>query len=237
MKKMLMILFGTLLLAGCGSTQQADNSDKEDTPVIEEQEVEENSQDEGQSEEELFQETEELGEVIESSESANHDNLTDFAEFNTLSDHIDLDTHSNIVKTDNKGNRVILFKNEQGHMAYKSVYVKHKDRLKIIHLPEDKLVFNEVIQTTDSAKHHTNDDGSSANNEGIKSFPEFNIIAEHIDLDAYSGTVQTDNRGNRVITFADANGHKKYKSIFVKRDNRLKIVHFDDDGLIFNEII
>ncbi len=45
----------------------------------------------------------------------------------------------------------------------------------------------------------------------IENLPEFNKIVEYIDLDKYSGTIQT--------------------------DNRLKIVHFENDGLVFNQII
>lgn len=33
------------------------------------------------------------------------------------------------------------------------------------------------------------------------------------------------------------NGQKEYKSIYVKRANRLKIVTFDDDGLLFNDVL
>ncbi|GGN63567.1 hypothetical protein [Oceanobacillus indicireducens] len=47
-------------------------------------------------------------------------------------------------------------------------------------------------------------------------------MAEHIDLDTYQGVVETDNKGNR---------------IFIKHDNRIKIVQFNDDGLLYNGII
>lgn len=247
MKKSLLILLGALLLAGCGTENTPQTSEEEnDTPAIEEseentntqsneQEAEDNTEAEMLSDDELFQETEELGEVVESSESTNNDNLKGLPEFDVLANEIDLSTHSNLVKTDNKGNRVILFESENGVKQYKSVFVKYKNRLKIIDLPNDNLIFNEVISTTQS--EDTEKQSTNTNNDTIKNLTEYNKVAEHIDLDTHSGKVQTDNRGNRVIIYSDANGHKKYKSIFIKNDNRLKIVHFDNDGLIFNQPI
>jgi len=79
--------------------------------------------------------------------------------------------------------------------------------------------------------------GTVTNNDDLEKFPEFDTIAEHIDLNYYQGIVETDNKGNRVILFEDEKGHSEYKSIFVKRDNRLKLVQFIDDGLLYNEII
>lgn len=246
MKKSLFILLGALLLAGCGTKNapQTNEQAENDTPAIEESEENTNAQsneqeDEALSDDELFQETEELGEVVESSESADNDNLKSLPEFDVLADEIDLSTHSNIVKTDNKGNRVILFENENGVKQYKSVFVKYKNRLKIVDLPNDHLIFNEVISTTQSedTQKQAEKQSTSANNDAIKDLPEYNKVAEHIDLETHSGKIQTDNRGNRVIIYSDENGHKKYKSIFIKNDNRLKIVHFDNDELIFNERI
>jgi len=75
------------------------------------------------------------------------------------------------------------------------------------------------------------------NNGDLEEFPEFDTKAEYIDLDAYQGVVETDNKGNRIILFEDENGHSEYKSIFIKHDNRLKIVEFNNDGLLYNEII
>lgn len=74
-------------------------------------------------------------------------------------------------------------------------------------------------------------------NDHIKDFPEFDVLTENIDLTVYKGVVETDNKGTRVILFEDEKGHKEYKSIFIKHDNRLKIVQFKDDGLLYNEIV
>lgn len=73
------------------------------------------------------------------------------------------------------------------------------------------------------------DESSGTDNSAIEDFDEYNIVAEHIDLDEYTGIVKTDNKGNRVILYEDADGEKEYKSVFVKNDNRLKVISFDDD--------
>ena len=75
------------------------------------------------------------------------------------------------------------------------------------------------------------------NNGDLETYPEYDTIAEHIDLDVYQGIVETDNKGNRIILFEDAKGRSEYKSIFIKHDNRLKIIQFDDDSLLYNGII
>lgn len=75
------------------------------------------------------------------------------------------------------------------------------------------------------------------NNDDLGKFEEFDSIEEHIDLDTFQGVVETDNEGNRIIIFEDENGSAEYKSIFIKHDNRLKIVKLKSDGLLYNGII
>ena len=71
--------------------------------------------------------------------------LENFEEYATLNDTIDLSKYSSIVESDNKGSRVIIFKDENEKKVYKSVYTKNNQRLKIIQLTDDQLLFNEVI--------------------------------------------------------------------------------------------
>lgn len=108
----------------------------------------------------------------------------------------------------------------------------------------------EMLESSDGVTEEAEDtkvDGEDSNtadtkdiaitNDHLKDFPEFDILTEKIDLTVYKGVVETDNKGTRVILFEDERGHKEYKSIFVKHDNRLKIVQFKDDGLLYNEIV
>lgn len=84
----------------------------------------------------------------------------------------------------------------------------------------------------------TTEKEDAANNDDLKAFKEFDVLENELDLDAYEGIVESDNQGNRIILFQDADGKKEYKSIFIKNDNRLKIVHFvDEDDLLYNDII
>ncbi|HLR38785.1 MAG TPA: hypothetical protein VK068_00160 [Jeotgalicoccus sp.] len=105
----------------------------------------------------------------------------------------------------------------------------------------EEQVENEKQQDEKEDKESLEDDSNVedtvTNNDDLEKFPEFDTIAEYIELDTYQGLVETDNKGNRIIIFKDENGNSEYKSIFVKNDNRLKIVKFKDDGLLYNEII
>lgn len=78
---------------------------------------------------------------------------------------------------------------------------------------------------------------SDANNGHLQDFEEFSTLSTHLDLSTHTGTVETDNKGNRIIIFANENGQKEYKSIFLKHDNRLKIVTFNDESPLYNDVI
>ncbi|MEI4769823.1 lipoprotein [Psychrobacillus sp. FJAT-51614] len=105
---------------------------------------------------------------------------------------------------------------------------------------EDNAVDTENVDVEENVTIEENAEKGANSTEvqsDIKSFPEFIMLAKNIDLTKYIANVETDNEGTRVIFFENSEGHKEYKSIFVKNENRLKIIKLDDDGLIFNEII
>ena len=110
-------------------------------------------------------------------------------------------------------------------------------------IEEDNEIENDVdesnIEDTDDIDGSNTEDTDDIDtkNDHLKDFTEFDVLVDKIDLDIYQGVVETDNKGNRIILFENENGDKEYKSIFIKHENRLKIVQFDDDGLIYNEII
>lgn len=89
---------------------------------------------------------------------------------------------------------------------------------------------NEVEHSEDS-----NDEESNIPEE-IMDFEESTTLTEHVQLDDLTTHIQTDNQNTRVIIFSGDQG-KQYKSVFVKRQNRLKIINLDTDAQIFNEII
>lgn len=53
------------------------------------------------------------------------------------------------------------------------------------------------------------------------------------NVDHLQAKLVTDNDGKRVLLFVDNNGETKYKSIFVKKTNHLKIIKMDG-GLVYN---
>ncbi|MBO1004168.1 hypothetical protein ACFSKI_06970 [Pseudogracilibacillus auburnensis] len=71
----------------------------------------------------------------------------------------------------------------------------------------------------------------------IAHMEEATILADHIDFSNLHAKVETDNANKRVILFQDNDHSKKYKSIFIKNDQRLKIIDLKNDGLIYNDII
>src|SRR5690625_702166 len=73
--------------------------------------------------------------------------------------------------------------------------------------------------------------------EALADFEETQTLSEQIDLNTLDPEIETDNQNNRVIIFSDASETKKYKSVFIKKQNRLKIISLDHDGQIFNEAI
>ncbi len=57
------------------------------------------------------------------------------------------------------------------------------------------------------------------------------------DLDSLTPTIETDNPNTRVILYANAAGQRVYKSIYVKRNNRLKIRINGNGPPLFNGAI
>lgn len=97
---------------------------------------------------------------------------------------------------------------------------------------------NAVVEKADESNEaNTGEVITNSNNDALKDLPEFNVLADTIDLGVYHGMIETDNQGTRIILFGIEQNHKEYKSIFVKNDNRLKIIKLDNDGLIYNEIL
>lgn len=69
------------------------------------------------------------------------------------------------------------------------------------------------------------------------SLPEYNKIMEQVGHEEVDFEMVTDNEGKRVLNIVDKDGSIRYKSIFIKDMNRLKIINVKNGGLIFNEIL
>lgn len=84
-------------------------------------------------------------------------------------------------------------------------------------------------------KPNQSDDGRVA--EDTSSLPELQKILEKIDNNDYSYRKVSDNKGKRILLLMDEEGQEKYKSIFIKETDRLKIVELENDMIIFNDPI
>lgn len=80
-------------------------------------------------------------------------------------------------------------------------------------------------------------DEDNVSNIDIIDFEESPVIEKEVDVSGLDVEIETDNRNNRVILFLD-NKKPIYKTIYVKHDQRLKIIDIGkNEGQIFNEII
>jgi len=91
-------------------------------------------------------------------------------------------------------------------------------------------------ETNNNGENQTNND-SEDSVSALADFPEYETLVKEIDVDTLDAQIETDNPNKRVIIYADSDGRKQYKSIFIKKQDHLKIIHFDNDGEIFNEVI
>lgn len=84
-----------------------------------------------------------------------------------------------------------------------------------------------------------NDEAEEVNKEQsgeLEELEEYEMLEDNIDLTEYTPDVKEDNSHKRIILFKNGKNNEKYKSIYIKKENRLKIIEFDE-GLIYNEKI
>jgi hypothetical protein len=66
-------------------------------------------------------------------------------ELSVIKEHIDVDAYEMKVEEDNPHTRVMFFVDENDEKVYKTVLVKDTNRLKIIHLGDEGLLYNDTI--------------------------------------------------------------------------------------------
>ncbi|TCI29268.1 hypothetical protein EVJ33_10090 [Exiguobacterium sp. SL-10] len=75
---------------------------------------------------------------------SNEDDLSTYEEYGVLEETIDIAQYESKIETDNDGNRVILFYDDE-RVAYKSVYVKDERHLKIISTDDEAPLYNDTL--------------------------------------------------------------------------------------------
>ncbi len=88
---------------------------------------------------------------------------------------------------------------------------------------------NQIVQ-------HNNEQAKESSNQWA-SLPEYNTIIQHVDVEDYSFKIVTDNESKRILTLQNEDGKPQFKSIFIKRTNRLKIIDLEDEGQIYNDVL
>lgn len=92
-------------------------------------------------------------------------------------------------------------------------------------------------QATDVESDEIMDEDTEEQNPEMDDYEEASKIEEKVDLDGLEVEVETDNDNNRVLLFLDE-GKEVYKTIYIKRDHRLKIIDIiDNEGQIYNDTI
>ncbi|WP_068777722.1 hypothetical protein [Paenibacillus sp. FJAT-26967] len=76
----------------------------------------------------------------------------------------------------------------------------------------------------------------SVNQEKWSSLPEYDTIIQQIGDKDYQFKTVTDNEGDRILLI-EQDGKERYKTIYVKKTKRLKIIQLDREGQIFNEVL
>lgn len=83
----------------------------------------------------------------------------------------------------------------------------------------------------------TTESSASSQQNALEEFEEAPIIEKTIDVSDLQLNIETDNPNKRVLFFSTDTGQKRYKSVFVKRTERLKIIDLSDEGILYNREI
>jgi len=169
----------------------------------------------------------------------------DFQEFDVLDELVDTDDfHAEIVK-DNDHKRIILLEDDHHQPQYKSIYVKDKNRLKVIDF-SDGVIFHDKIenkgqgvkskesedQITESAKEVTKESKETKEDTKLTKLDEYSTIQNHADVKDYDANIVEDNKNKRVIVFKDDHNKPQYKSIYVKHKGFVKVIDLHG-GLVY----
>src|SRR5699024_9685056 len=161
MRKLVVVLFSALFLlslTACSSGENnnnvANSTDNNDQNVEVEQSTDNNNDNNNNvATNDENDESDNNSENVSDDNNNNNDGkdvpdkLADFEETKELQANIeDLNSLTPEIETDNDNKRIILFADDNDRKQYKSIFIKQKQRLKIIELnKDDGLLFNDTI--------------------------------------------------------------------------------------------
>ncbi|WP_431028949.1 hypothetical protein [Lysinibacillus sp. LZ02] len=129
MKKMVVALVATgLLLTACQDTDEKNN-----------EVAEENTQTLQISEEQPAQN------VSNVSNDTNDEQWASLPEYHVVMEQIGTKDYNVETLTDNEEKRILLIRDKAGELQYKTILIKHTQRLKIIEMGEDGQIFNDIL--------------------------------------------------------------------------------------------
>ena len=134
--KLMALVLTLFLFAGCSTQEDTDSTDSTVSQVETSSEAVEDDL--------ASVPEEELG-------SADDIQQSDYPELSTLQEMIDLETVESYLITDNPGTRVIVFV-EDGEQAYKSIYIKSDNRLKLVDFEANELILDEELTSAESVQ-------------------------------------------------------------------------------------
>lgn len=146
MKKISLLFIASFALAACAAENNSSSSESVETIESEVSSAPESVETSEHSSQESETASEDLGGVTEE-ELANAESVSEYDSYEELvyQDIFNPEQYQGSILTDNQGKRIFLFSDGQNQI-YKTIYIKHDNRLKIIDLQKDDLVYNKIIQ-------------------------------------------------------------------------------------------
>ncbi|GAB2546059.1 hypothetical protein [Gracilibacillus alcaliphilus] len=123
---------------------------------------------------------------------------------------------------------------DQTEQAAKEVSVEH---VASTGTEQETSTDQEIMDSNEVAKESPDEESDQQSSEVSQDFPEYETLAEHIDLDRLEQEIVEDNQSKRVIIFKSTDGEQEYKSIFVKETDRLKIIPIGPGAPLYNDVI
>ncbi|MFD1348123.1 hypothetical protein [Oceanobacillus caeni] len=153
MKKIIVFLMILGVLSACGNASSQDaeqpNTDIKEETTTTQKDTEANKEEAetGMENNEVDNEnTKKENNEISNEKTEVESDEVNYEEMAIWEEVIPTNNYSLRVVEDNNHKRIVLFEDENGHVSYKSIYIKDKDRLKVIDTnTDDGILYNDKI--------------------------------------------------------------------------------------------